>query len=178
MTAQIEDKVFFRGCEYSLIGINGGDLFSPEQYGMQPEMIHTACYRGFMPKYELTEQCLYLRELALREKDNNYRPIGGVVPENNSYTGFYTGLDVLIPFTGKIRLAKDLISEFYIHMGYQKATAFETVLDITLEDGRLVEVKDRSEEIKMKRGAFKKSHESGRMERMIEEPFSLDMDLE
>lgn len=39
---------------------------------MEPEMIHTECYRGFYAIYELTEEALYLRELTLREKNENY----------------------------------------------------------------------------------------------------------
>jgi len=81
-----------------------------------------------------------------------------------------------------MRLAKDFIRELYIHMGYQKATAFETVLDVTLKNGRVVEITDRSQEIEQKRGAFKEYFESGDMSsdmrQKIEEAFSLDMDLE
>ena len=70
MTAQISDTFLFKGDEYSLIGMNGGDLASPEQFGMEPEMIHTACYRGFYATYEFTEKTL---ELTLREKNEERR---------------------------------------------------------------------------------------------------------
>ena len=83
----------------------------------------------------------------------------------------------MVPYTGKIRLAKDFIEELYIHMGYQKPTAFKTVLDITLKDGQIVEINDRSQEIEQKRGAFKKHYESNLIE-TIDDAFSLDMDLE
>ena len=142
MTAQITDTFLFKGDEYSLIGMSGGDPASPEQFGMQPEMIHTACYRGFYATYELTEEALYLREFVLREKNENYLPIEGIEPTDENYTAIYHDLNVLIPFTGKIRLAKDFIEELYIHMGFQKPTAFKTVLEITLKDGKVVEVKD------------------------------------
>ena len=178
MTAQISDTFIFKGDEYSLIGMNGGDLASPEQFGMESEMIHTACYRGFYARYELTEEALYLRELTLREKNGNYLPIGEISPAKEDYQATYHGLSEVVPFTGKIRLAKDFIEEFYIHMGYQKPTAFKTVLDITLKNGRIVEIKDRSQEMEQKRGAFKKHYESGNMLQMIDEAFSLDMDLE
>jgi hypothetical protein len=87
-------------------------------------------------------------------------------------------LHVIVQFSGKIRLANGFIQEFYIHMGYQKPTSFKTVLDITLKDGRVVEIKDRSEEMEKKRGAFKKAYESGEMKKSIEDAFSLDMKLE
>jgi hypothetical protein len=178
MTAQISDTFIFKGDRYSLIGMKGGDLAVPEQFGMEAEMIHTACYCGFYATYECTEEALYLRELTLREKNGNYLPIGGTKPAKEAYQATYHGLSVVIPFTGKIRLAKDFIQEFYIHMGYQKASAFKTVLDVTLKDGRVVETKDRSQEMEQKRGAFKKHYESGNMAQTIEEAFSLDMDLQ
>jgi hypothetical protein len=62
-------------------------------------------------------------------------------------------------------------------MGYQKPSAFKTVLDITLKGGRVVEIKDRSQEMEERRGAFKKHYESGNIQ-SIDEAFSLDMDLE
>lgn len=178
MTAQISDTFIFKGKQYSLIGMNGGDLASPEQFGMKPEMLHTACYRGFYATYKLTRDTLYLKELTLREKNDNYLPIGEIEPLKSGYQATYKGLSIVVPFTGKIRLAKDFINEFYIHMGYQKPTAFKTVLDITLKGGRVVEIKDRSQEMEEKRGAFKKHYESGNMIQSINEAFSLDMDLE
>jgi len=87
-------------------------------------------------------------------------------------------LSVVVPFTGKIRLAKDFIGELHIHMDYQKPTAFKTVLDITLKGGRVVEINDRSQEMEENRGAFKQHYESGNMVQTIDEAFSLNMDLE
>ena len=178
MTAQIADIFLFKKEEYELIGIKGGDLVDPEQFGMEPEMIHTACYRGFYSIYELTDSALLLRELTLRERNSNYVPIAGVDPEKEEYQATYHNLNVIVPFTGKIRLAKDFIEEHYIHMGFQKPTAFKTVIDVTIQDGKLVDVKDRSTEMKEKWGAFKKRYETGNMIKGIEDAFSLDMDFE
>jgi hypothetical protein len=93
-------------------------------------------------------------------------------------------LNVAIPFTGKIRLAKDFIERLYTHMGYQKPIAFKTVLDITLKVGHVVEIKDRSAEMEKKRGAFKECCKSvtflprSDKNAFINKAFSLDMDLE
>jgi hypothetical protein len=53
-----------------------------------------------------------------------------------------------------------------------------TVYDVGLENGRVVELKDRSKEVEEKRGAFKKRYESGDRFQTTEEAFSLDMELE
>ena len=179
-TAQISDTFIFKGNEYSLIGKTGGDFATPKQFGMSAVMIHTACYRGYYATYELTDEGLLLRKLTLREKDGNYLPILGISPVINTkeQKATYSNLHVIVQFSGKIRLAKDFIRELYIHMGHQKPTAFKTVLDITLKDGRVVEIKDRSEEMEKKRGAFKEAYESGEMKKSIEDAFSLDMKLE
>ncbi len=170
----------FWGGKYSLIGMTAGRLATPEQFGMVPAMLHTACYRGFYATYELTGHALYLRELTLRAENGFYLPIGETLPDENTerFQAHYSGLKVLVPFTGKIRLAKGFIRDLYIHMGYQKPTAFETVLDITLKTGEIMEIKDRSQEMEEMRGAFKRYYESGDMFRTIEDAFSLDMDLE
>lgn len=178
MTAQISDTFLFKGDEYALIGMKGGDLISPKQFGMTPEELHSACYRGFYATYEVTDDGLYLKELTLLEKNGDYKPIDGVLPKEKGYQATYENLKVTVPFSGKLRLAKDFIQELYIHMGFQKGTAFRTVYDVTFKEGKVVEVKDRSMEMEEKRGLFKKRYESDNSIQMIYDAFSLDMDLE
>lgn len=179
MTAQITDVFHFNGKNYSLIGKTKGELASPQQFGMNPVRIHTACYRGFYAEYELTQEALYLRKLTLRERDERYIPIGKIHPErDDDYQAVYRGLSEITPFTGKIRLANGFIEDLFIHMGYQKATAYKTILDLSLQDGKIVELIDRSMEIKQKRGAFKKHYETGNFAQTINDAFSLDMNLE
>ena len=95
------------------------------------------------------------------ERNGNYLPIGETQPEIGAGQATYPGLSVVIPFPGKIPLAKDFIPELYIHMGYQKPMAFKTVLDITLQDGQVVEIRNRSQEMEEKPGAFKSRYEPG-----------------
>jgi hypothetical protein len=179
-TAQIPDTFIFEANEYSLIGKTEGDFATPEQFGMSAIMMHTACYRGYYATYELRKEGLFLIEFTLREKDGNYLPISGKLPvvDAKHLQATYSHLNVVVTFSGKIRLGKDFIKDLYIHMGYQKPTAFKTVLDITLKDGRLIEIKDRSEEMEKRRGAFKKAYESGELNKSIDDAFSLDLKLE
>ena len=191
MTAQRSDTILFTGDEYSLIGWIGGPLASPAQFGMETEMMSTACYRGFYATYELTEEALYLRELTLslsrlREiyddgsvaEEKDYLPIGGIEPAKEKHQATYHGLSEVIPFTGKIRLAKNFIAEFDMEREGGSPIAFKTVLDITLKDGRIVESKDRSQELKQQRGAYMKSHDRWSMLQTINKAFRLDMDSE
>ena len=178
MTAQITDTFLFNGEEYDLIGIKGGELVSPEQYGIETEMMHTACYRGFYATYELTEDDLRLRTLTVSAKGGNYPTIGGVVPEveEGGYCAIYAGLDEVTSFTGKIRIARDFIRELYVHMGYQKPSAYKTVYDVTIKDGQVTNLNDRSADMEQCRAEFKIHYESGHSIERIEEAFSLGMD--
>lgn len=178
MTAQVSDTFIVKGNTYELIGIDGGNLVNPEQFGMVLEMIHTACYRGFYATYELKKSTLFLCELTLREKNDNYVLINDIEPEKEEYQATYYNLNLLVPFTGKLRLAKGFIQKFYVHMGFKKASAFKNVLDVSIKDGKIVKVKDRSADAKKQRGEFKKRYESEDMIKGIEEAFSLDLDIE
>jgi hypothetical protein len=42
ITAQIADEFIYKGQVYKLVGIEGDGLAEPQQFGMQPEMIHSA----------------------------------------------------------------------------------------------------------------------------------------
>lgn len=178
MTAQIPDRVLFKGEKYELIGYRGAALVHPEQFGMVPEEISTACYEGYYVTYKLGEGGFSLKEMTLREKSGRYLRIGGVEAKIDTYSATYKGLAVAVPFTGKIRIARGFIQDLYIHMGYQKASAYKCVLDISLERGKITEILDRSTEMEEKRGAFKKRCDEGNVFQLVEEAFSLDLDLE
>jgi hypothetical protein len=147
MTAQIADTFIYDGEFYELVGMEGPELFHPSELGMVPEMLHTACYAGFYCTFELTEDALKLRGLTLREKDSNYVTIAGNKPIIEEYQASYENLDMTIPFTGYIRLAKDFIDELYVHMGFQAPSSYRTVMDIQIDDGRVVKIMDRSKEM-------------------------------
>ena len=153
MTAQIPDTFIFQGYQYSLIEITGNNLASLNKFGMEPKVIDTSCYRGYYATYELKENALYLKELTVREKNKHYPPIDGIKPIKDGCKASYSNLCIAVYFSGKILLAKDFIHELYIHMGYQRPIAFKKVLDITLQDGKIVNIKDRSKEIKIIRNS-------------------------
>ncbi|HSH84654.1 MAG TPA: hypothetical protein VK979_05795 [Guyparkeria sp.] len=87
-------------------------------------------------------------------------------------------MSFFVPFSGTIRLAKDLTAELYIHMGLQKELSFNTVLDVTLKNGEVVKILDQSEEARQRRGESKRKHETGN--NLTEEKiraFSDDLDV-
>jgi hypothetical protein len=182
MTAQIPDTFLYHGEEYELVALDGEGLIIPQDYGMKPDELHTACYRGFYSIYEITNDGLFLTEMVIGEVEEGYKSIQGIMPTLPSKDSYdyptYKGLRLLTPFTGRIRLGKDFIKDLYIHMGYQKASAYETLLEFTFEAGKLVSTQDKSAENAKNRGAFKKRFETGNLVQSINESFSLDIDIE
>ena len=168
MPAQIPNTVIYQGEQYDIVATCGTMLPEPMDFGMVPAAPHAACDRGFVAGYELCEDGLFLRSLTVWrcsvEMDLEFPTIGSVQPQMG-YTdetgrraapneATYGSLEVPVPFTGKLRLGKGIVREFFTHQPVQKASAYETVLDLTLERGRCVQVQDRSEEAAHKRVAY------------------------
>lgn len=175
-------------------------IVSPKRFGMMPVKMHTACYRGFYAAYEITLESMYLRRLTVKNIFCFYPSIKGVKPvrkiedcddmeDTNVFIrpfvktclavfakASYDSLNVNIPYTGTILLAKDFIDEFHVNMGFQKPTAYKTVLEVVLKNGKISGVSDRSQEMQQQQGAFFKDYKTGK--KSVEDAFSLDIKAE
>ncbi len=184
MTGQVSDIVIFEGEEYYLSGIDGTKLPSPQDFGISPRPASTACWRGFQniytcPNNELTLDTMYLSSAEAK-------PVNGVEPESNGvmFPYIYKNLDFKVPFTGRIIIAKDFISENYVHMGFQSASSYETVLELVLDEGNINSVTDMSVRMKKLReeGTGKppspKSDEKKDVKEWISDRFSLEYESE
>lgn len=47
-------------------------------------------------------------------------------------------------YTGRILVGKGFIHDYYIHMGFQRAWAYETLKEFVFENGKLINVVDHS----------------------------------
>ncbi len=54
MTGQIPDEIILDNQSFSLVGLKGQGLFKPEDFGINPYSSCTACWRGYVIKYRLT----------------------------------------------------------------------------------------------------------------------------
>lgn len=176
MTAQEPDRVIYQGQDYSLIGFQGDGLVDPHQFGLKPVAFTTACWRGFVCTYRIDERLL-LQQMEVHIEEEEAPAINGVISRTVPPDLSYENLDMPVEFTGRLRLASDLIGAHYVHMGFQKASAYRTVLDMTFESGRLTEMEDRSAELEAIRGQFKEGYHEMDIVRRIDEAFSMDMDL-
>lgn len=163
MTAQISDSFFYNKKEYRLVAISEEIKFKPEDYGITPEMISTACWRGFYCDYIIKDEMLYLNQFTVNSADGNYPEINGKMPvsvafyydelseaEKDTYDGphQYKNLELPIAFTGKIILGDEFLWEYYIHMGFQRAWAYEKLIELEIEEGIVINVTDHSEKAK------------------------------
>jgi hypothetical protein len=164
MTRQTSDVLSNGGHEYSILEVEGGDLYRP------PETVSmsTACAKGFNCKYKvLTENGdLLLTDLVMRTENKIYPALHGVspthhgfsfVPEEevdrtNSYClGVYEGLNLLMShFTGRIMLGGAAVIQ-EILWDHSDATAHHHVLEIHVERGRVTRAIDLSEQVAARR---------------------------
>lgn len=191
-TGQISDVVHYENKTYSLIGL-AGTLPEPSDFGIEPAETSTANWRGYYSEYSIVEDRLVLTQLTVNSRFEEYPSINGVeadldigkdcfehLGEERCFSdgGVYLDIGLDFSFTGKIRIATDFIDELYVHMGFQKPSAFETVIDLTFEDGLLVDISDRSEDAAEIRGRFQKEYygQGEIPEDAVRKAFSLEME--
>ena len=186
MTAQMPDVVRYQDEEYVLVGVKGRGLFSPKDFGMTPVSVLTSCYRGYWTEYTCDGGELWLTEMTVSAQGNRYGEIGGVEPmvERVPPTARYEGIRVASRFSGRLLIAKDLLPDQYVHMGFPKPAAYKTVIELAVEDGRIVEEIDRSEhyaDIRKKMGGEKDAPadpaDENEIKRWIAERFSLEYEI-
>ena len=148
MTAQIGDKFYYKGNRYEYVAIDNKIDFHPSDVGLTPLGGCTCCWRGHWCEYEILPEGLYLENLFICTKDDVYPEVGGVkILDEKARMGcsIYKNLHRKMPFSGKIAVGCNFLWEYYIHGGYQRAWAYETLLEFEFSQGRLICVKDHSE---------------------------------
>lgn len=174
MTAQLSDRVEYVGTRYSVAGINGSGLFNPEEHGIKPASVSTACWRGYHCNYAVADNTLWLRTvyvgLGLQDRQkaklgkgpllfaqvpSRYNRGGESVSSRNANLSEdwvssdyrYEGLNEAVAFTGGLLIGDQFIREMYVHMGFHPAYKFETVLELVFESGQLVKATDCSDKM-------------------------------
>lgn len=156
MTIQIPDIFIYNEGEYEILKIHGEELITPSHFGMHPEMLHTACYRGFYCTYQINNDGLFLTKMVIGEVQQGYKPIQGIMPKLFPADRFaypiYEGLKIITPFTGKITLGKDFRREMCPNdtrlvfiLLHKNPIYYGTVLDFTFDRGKLVSIEDLSD---------------------------------
>ena len=149
MTAQIHDSFLLEDQKFSLVGVNGGNLFHPAEYGMQPLPRITSCWRGYICTYNTLENRLLLDTLQVN-LDQEGPAINRVRPEfpaKSTFNNIYHDLNLHIDFTGGMLVANGFIQALYVHMGFHPAWKYETVFELEFSRGTLLETKNVSRQM-------------------------------
>ena len=174
MTAQIHDKILIDGKKFSIVGITGGELFTPHALGILTIPTITSCWRGYVCEYKISQGRLVLDELQLsfgsyegagKEQlgAQTSPPINGVHPKPSdkkkypSLGSLYENLNLEIRLTGSILAGDGFIQKLYVHMGFQPAWKYENVLELLFEDGKFQTMRDVSKEMEKIRDAMSKN---------------------
>jgi len=77
MTKQIVDAIYYNNERHLPISMSGKGLPHPRDYGLDPDMRSTACWRGFYYQYTIRQERLWLTHLVVNHK-GDYPLIDGV----------------------------------------------------------------------------------------------------
>ncbi len=146
MTAQMNDTCFHRKIEYSIAGISGSGLFDPADLGLKTFGFSSACWRGYVAGYTLTENQLLLTRLQLGLAPADLRRATEIFgpPAERSDGFIFQNLGRPVPYTGGLLLADGFITELYVHMGFHPAWKYQEVRELIFDQGCLIADEDRS----------------------------------
>lgn len=183
MTAQVGDRFIYKEDNYSIVAISKPIQFDPLDYGIKPVACCSACWKGYWCDYHISTKGIMLQNLYINSENEYYPEINNVSPEKKrKYMGhhFYKNINIFMEYTGKILIGNGFIREYYIHMGYQRAWAYEVLEELLFDHGKLVKTIDHSEMAKKLRKELEDKPEeikkiSDNIPLFVEESFSLEM---
>jgi len=145
MTMQAADRVLYNGDEYELLGDSKGELPMLKRYGFEPICWTTGCYKGYIAKYEIFDNSLYLTHLTIQDRNKHYPEIGGIKPEIGSEgVPEYSGIREPMPITGSVVIGKDEADSLLLD--FRAPHNYSVVLRLKMRDGVIDSVVDLSEE--------------------------------
>ena len=170
MTAQKPDIYFYCEEEYRYVASKPLFDFTPRVFGLEPESVSTACWRGFWCTYEVSDKGFMLKELYVHTKDNTYPEIHNATLSDIEYvacTAFkmvdgklvefpyktekyhghrrYKDFSFPIDYTGNLLIGKEFLNHYYLHIGYQNFYTYKKLIEIVVTDGKVVKMIDRSD---------------------------------
>jgi len=139
VTGQVADQVQWRNKSHDVTAVDGSGLF--EAVGVRA--LSTACYRGYIASYEIHGHRLVLVALDVDpEYEGAY--LGGSWAMSEDGLREFRGLDVSVPFSGRLLIGAGYVDIGRLHMGFRPAFGYRRVWELVFNAGRLVAAHDRS----------------------------------
>jgi hypothetical protein len=145
MTAQIPDFLTVDELRYEIAGAVGTGLFHPKHVGIEPVMLATACYRGFICEYECRAGHLVLSALTVRAV-LEYPEIEGVRPVKHEIfpgTALYA-LSKNVPFNGGLLCVANAIPGMTHRIIAPNPPAFRNAVEYEFREGAVIHRTDHS----------------------------------
>jgi len=149
MTAQIHDSILFQDRKFSIVGLNGSDLFTPLRFDLHPFQCITSCWRGYVCEYKIVHNQLLLNTLQvnLEQQGPEINGLESSFSTTGTFNNIYNPLNLKIDFTGEILAGDGFIRELYVHMGFHPAWKYETVYELVISQGYVLDTRDISKEM-------------------------------
>lgn len=141
MSSQIMDTLEIEKNIYDITEVSTSDLmFNPLEFGLFPQAICTACFRGHWCEYQIKDSMFVLNDFYMHNSLDNYPIFNGVSVSEYEKTGHkkYENVQLVIPYTGKMLVGKDVIYEFLTMASRQRPWAYKKLIECTFENGRVV----------------------------------------
>jgi hypothetical protein len=147
MTAQIPDAFLFPDKKFSVAGVNGEGLFNPATHHLKPVPRITSCWRGFVCTYKAPDNLLLLDALQLNlgQEGPMIEDVAPVFATSDIFDNTYQNLGMPVNFTGTLLVAEGFIRELYVHMGFHPAWKYETVFELIVSQGTVLQTRDVSQ---------------------------------
>jgi hypothetical protein len=126
------DVVMLGGRAFGITAIDGGQLFNPEDHGLQPQATGTACYRGYVATYAMAGEQLILAALDLGSAQPPPN-LHGVEPTlvSDGLVWRYAGVTLPIEFTGRLLVGDGYVPDSpYLNMGFWPAWMYADVYEL------------------------------------------------
>jgi hypothetical protein len=143
MTHQSADYVNYQGEAYELLGGNfSQQLF--DSYGLTPTpiMIGMRNYRGYIVKYSIEAEMVYLEYLHVNDLSRNYPAIRNMMPKVDRWQfGLYENLHFSLTIDGDMVVGRDLANRL---PSMRLAHHYRILYQLEFEQGKLSSLTDLS----------------------------------
>lgn len=130
-TAQVPDKLIYKGQEYSLFS-NPLEPFFEEHPDLRPTCTSTALWRGYVATFEIQDNQLVVKDVVIPDYDKGDCSIFKILFPNQEKV-------VITWLTGILTLPIGDMVE-YVHMGY--GSTFNQYKLMYIQEGNLIEERD------------------------------------
>lgn len=156
MSQQVMEKLIYEWETYDITAIeNFDDFHLPETLRMPFHAPHTGCNRGFETEYAVDNsgKLVVHNFTAWTPKEGAECHLwGGDLTEIN-----IRNVDIPVPYSGFMLVGRECLG-FWME-GYAPPMAYQTLLKLTFEDGKLISCEDYSQEAAKKREELSKNLE-------------------